>query len=224
MTGYLRPDERAANAKTKRVEGAKRLLEGGIKGVAGAAAGTALASKVLPWLSEYIPTDLAMKGLNKISPKLGEILRKGQEAGLDLKEGFDFIKSKAEPKEEETPKENRSIIEQYSPELHQFLDQEIKKGRDVLQAGALAQNDKRFMKIIDKIQKDHKTPWSAILQSVFGGGPSQATQSQQATPTRDLLRQQGQQQQPQQGGLDPELASLLQQGNSILSKFRGNRG
>src|SRR5271166_543989 len=181
--------------------------------------------KVAPFLSKYIPEQLAIKGLSKVSPKLGKFITGSMNQGFTFDAIKDFIGEKIEGESmQEPPQENRSIIEQYSPELHQFLDQEIKKGRDVLQAGALAQNDKRFMKIIDKIQKDHKTPWSAILQSVFGGGPSQATQSQQATPTRDLLRQQGQQQQPQQGGLDPELASLLQQGNSILSKFRGNRG
>ena len=174
--------------------------------------------KVAPFLSKYIPEQLAIKGLSKVSPKLGKFITGSMNQGFTFDAIKDFIGEKIEGESmQEPPQENRSIIEQYSPELHQFLDQEIKKGRDVLQAGALAQNDKRFMKIIEKIQKDHKTPWSAILQSVFGGGPGQATQSQQATPMRDLLGQQGQQQQPQQGGQGQQaLMSIMQKINQRL--------
>lgn len=44
-------------------------------------------------------------------------------------------------------------------------------------------------------------------------------QSQQPQPT-----QQAQSPQPQgQGGIDPQLAQLLQQGNALLQKFRGNQ-
>ncbi len=104
------------------------------------------------------------------------------------------------------PKENRNIIEQYSPELHQFIDQEVKNGRDLLQAGALAQNDKRFSKIIDKLSKDHKTPWSNILQAVYGG----AQQSQPQVQPQQSQQQSGQGQQA--------LASILEKINQRLGQ------
>lgn len=224
MTSHLRPDERAEAARARKPQMIKNALDIGVKGAAGAA----VASKVVPWLSELIPTDLAIKGINKVYPKLGEFLKKGQESGLDIKEGIDFIRSKSVDKE--PPKQNKNIIEQYSPELHQFIQQQIQNGQSPLAAGALAELEgkgtKGFKKVIQQIIKDHKAPWSAILQSVYGE-PGKGQKSQpEAVAVKDMLAQQGQQQpaQQQQGGVPPELQSLLQQGNAILSKFRGPRG
>lgn len=209
----MRPDERANQELIER----DRRFRGNIKNAAGAVVGTGLSiasSKVLPFLSEYLPVDLAMRGLDKVSPAIGRFLKKGQSMGLDIKEGMNYVKEQMMPKKEkEQPKENRNIIEQYSPELHQFIDQEVRKGRPLIQAGALAQNDRRFADIINKLQKDHKTPWSQILQSIYGGALKEQSQDQ------------GQMQQPQQGGgqgdIDPALQQLIQQGNSILQKFKG---
>ena len=209
----MRPDERANQELIER----DRRFRGNIKNAAGAVVGTGLSiasSKVLPFLSEYLPVDLAMRGLDKVSPAIGRFLKKGQSMGLDIKEGMNYVKEQMMPKKEkEQPQQNRNIIEQYSPELHQFIDQEVRKGRPLIQAGALAQNDRRFADIINKLQKDHKTPWSQILQSIYGGALKEQSQDQ------------GQMQQPQQGGgqgdIDPALQQLIQQGNSILQKFKG---
>lgn len=65
---------------------------------------------------------------------------------------------------------NQNIIEQYSPDLHQFLLSEIQKGRSPIEAGALAQVSGKFKKEIARITKDHKADWSAIIESVFGKG------------------------------------------------------
>ena len=221
-----RPDELANARDVERDEQKRSNIRRGITSAVSIGTGlgaAGAAEKILPFLSKYIPVDLAMKGINKVSPKIGEFLQRGQKAGLDVKEGLDFVKSQFTSALEPF-KEIRSIIEQYSPELHQFLDQEIKKGRDVMQAGALAQNDKRFMKIIDKIQKDHKTPWSAILQSVFGGGPGQSIQlPEEGTPVKDMLAQGNpfpQQGQQQQGGQGP-VGNRLQQALQLLKQSRG---
>lgn len=150
--------------------------------VGGAAATGALRgvlSKVLPFFSSQIPMDLATKGLSKVDPRIGNFLNKATQAGYGLKDAFSFFKDKASQGVEEAsqPKDQRSIIEQYSPELHQFLVGEIKKGRSPFEAGAIAQLQKPFMKIIEKIQKDHKTSFSSILQSIFGGGQTAQSKS-----------------------------------------------
>lgn len=197
----MRPDERANQELIER----DRRFRGNIKNIASAAVGTGLSiasSKVLPFLSEYLPVDLAMRGLDKVSPAIGRFLKKGQSMGLDIKEGMNYVKEQMMPKkEQEQPQENLNIIEQYSPELHQFIDQEVRKGRPLIQAGALAQNDRRFADVINKLQKDHKTPWSQILQSIYGGALKEQAQDQ------------GQMQKPQQGGGQGQnrLASVLQQ-------------
>jgi hypothetical protein len=53
----------------------------------------------LPFLSEGLPLGIAMKGLQKISPKLASYLKRGQKLGLDVEEGMRFIKDKLQPQD-----------------------------------------------------------------------------------------------------------------------------
>jgi hypothetical protein len=207
----LRSEEQANEAE---VERDKRFRGNVGKGAAAAASiGTAavagpLAARVMPFLNQYIPAALAVKGINKVSPKLGSFLKKGEEMGLNVQEGLDFLKEKL-TKGTETAKESRNLIQQYSPELHEFIDQEIKKGRTAIEAGAIAQHDKRFKDVITKLSKDHKTPWSSILESVYGSQGQAQPQSQQQQPP---------QQPGQQGGQGQ--AALM----AILQKIQQSRG
>jgi hypothetical protein len=154
-------------------------------GNVGATAATAylgggVINRVLPFLSQYIPQDLVKKGLSKIDPRYGKFIDKALAGGQSIDEIKDFIGEKIKESPEGKPKEERNIIQQYSPELHEFIDQEVKKGRKPVEAGAIAQQDKRFSKIIDKLSKDHKTPWSNILESIYGqmGQMRQAKQNE----------------------------------------------
>jgi hypothetical protein len=200
----LRSDEEANQAEIERDKRLRGNIAKGVKAAASigaASVGGPLASKIMPFLNQYIPSSLAVKGISKVSPKLGSFLKKGQEMGLDIEEGLNFIKNEMSgEKAKENAKENRNIIEQYSPELHQFIDQEIKKGRKPIEAGAIAQNDKRFKNVIGKLMKDHKTPWSNILESVYGS--SEMAQQPQNTSSEV------QQQQPGQG--QAALMAILQ--------------
>ncbi len=168
----LRPDEKAAIAE---VELDKRFRDKASSlGKAGVAAASAsIAPKILPFLSEFLPVDLAIKGISKISPQLGDFFKRGQKAGLDLKEGLDYVRKDYETHTKQG-KDGRNLIEQYSPELHQFIDQQIRQGKKPLEAGALALLDakgqKDFKKVIQKITKDHNANWSNILEMVYGEG------------------------------------------------------
>ncbi len=208
----MRPDEQASMAEIERHKSKNQMIKKGLSlagRAAGAALGAGVSSKVMPFLSEYIPTDLALKGISKVAPKMGDFLKRGMEQGLNLKEGLDYIKSRFEsPNEQSQAKDQRTIVEQYSPELHQFMEQEIKGGRRPIEAGALAQNDKRFEKIIKKMSEDHKTPWSKILEGVYGAGETSQTQQQQPQP---------QQQAQQPGGGQEALMAILQK----LQQARG---
>ncbi len=138
--------------------------------------GGAAINRVLPFLSKYIPEELAIKGLNKIDPRFGKFINKAMAAGQTFEEVKDFIGSKVEEGVEQSKpaKENRNIVEMYSPELHQFIQEQIQSGRSPLEAGALASLGKKggkdFKKIIEKMEKEHKSPFSAILQTVYGQG------------------------------------------------------
>lgn len=161
--------------------------------------GASLLKRALPFFNKYIPQDVAIKGLNKIDPRFGKFINKAMSEGKTFEEIKEFIQSlnekadqivpetdptdylnasgfpkkkedKTAEKKEEKTIDKRNLIQQYSDELFQFIENEINKGRPVIEAGALAQNDKRFTKIIDKLTKDHKTTWSNILQTIFGSG------------------------------------------------------
>jgi len=153
-----RPSERVADEDIRRAQKTQNIG----KGLIGAAA----ASRIVPFLSEHIPLDLAVKGISKISPKLGSFLQSGMDKGLDAKSGLSFIKDNFN-KTKSAP-DQRSIIQQYSPELNEFLQKEIQNGRSPLEAGALAEFSGKYKKAINKMVEDHKTPFSSILESVFG--------------------------------------------------------
>lgn len=222
-----RSDISAADQQIKKSQNRNSLLKGGVNTIIAGASALGASSKILPFLSSYLTPDMAMKGINKIAPEVGKFLQNGMKSGLSLKSGLEYLRQNAVPKEakevEENAQESRNIIEQYSPELNQFIQEQIGKGLDPIQAGAIAQNDKRFSSVIQKLMKDHKTPWSNILQAVFGQGQQASGQAQQ-NPTNEGNAQQsmqGQQQQQPNQGIDPQLAQILQQGNALLQKFRG---
>ncbi len=128
----------------------------------------AILNKVLPFLNSYIPKNLAMKGISKINPILGKFIQSSEKQGHSMDDILDFIKQKAGTGEQQKPPEQQNIISQYSPELLSFLEDHITKGRAPLEAGALAQLDPKFKKIISKMEADHKAPFSSILQTIFG--------------------------------------------------------
>jgi len=223
MNNYLRPDEQATYGEIERSQRMDRNIKGAAKtagkasltaGSFALASGTKLASRILPFLSEYVPSDLAVKGINKISPELGGFLKKGMEKGLNIQDGLDFVKENL-TKQNEPAKANGNIIQQYSPELHDFIEQEIKKGRSPLQAGGIAVSDRRFSDIIKKLSKEHKMPWSSILESVYGADEMAQQPTQQASQQTQAQPQQ------QNQGLDPAVAQILQQGKALLQKFKG---
>ena len=173
MNSNLRSSEIASESEIRRAKERDESLKGGFKTAAkvgGAISGAGLSARILPFLSEYITPDLAIKGISKISPDLGKFLKKGMEKGLNVKDGLNYIKENLMQSEtkKEPPKQSLNIIEQESPELHQFLLSKIKEGLTPVQAATLAQNDKKFIQPINRLKNKHKVNWSAIIETVFG--------------------------------------------------------
>lgn len=197
----IRPDEKAVQSEVERDQQFRRNVGAGIGtavGVSTALGAGGATSRIIPFLSKMVPVDLAMKGLAKVSPKLGDFLKRGQSMGLNIEEGIQYLRDNIGTKKEPA-KDNRSIIEQYSPELHQFLSQQISGGRPPIEAAAIAYHDKRFSGIIQKLTKDHKTPWSQIIEVVYGSGqhggavnPKPADQQAQQRPLVDPNKEPGQ--------------------------------
>lgn len=162
-----RTDREAAEeyiSRSRRQEGLAKKAVG--TAAALAAPYTSMGSKLLPFLNKALPTGLAMKGIEKISPELANILKSGSKLGLDVNEGLEFFKDQV-TQETNQPAET---IKKYSDKLFQFLKNQIGAGRSPLEAGALAQNMKEFKQPIQKMQKDLQRNWSDILTDEFGEG------------------------------------------------------
>lgn len=192
----------------------------GLSAVGGGVAklGSQAVSKLIPgvaaFLSEYIPDNLSQKGLSKLDPRFGKFIQGAIDEGYSYEDLRGFMGDKI--KKEQPAKEDRNIIQQYSPELHQFIDQQVKSGRKPIEAAAIAQQDKKFSNIIKKLSKDHKTNWSQIVESIYGGmGQAQPQQAQQQ-PQEQM---QGQQQAPQQAQGQGQQALM-----AILQKIQQARG
>src|ERR1700690_2790541 len=99
------PDELAAEAEIERSQGRDKLVKKGLAAGAGLAL-SAGATRLLPFLNEHIPIDLAIKGISKINPKIGNLLHEGTKMGLNVSEGLDYLKSQFGKSEEPAKKGN----------------------------------------------------------------------------------------------------------------------
>lgn len=210
MISSLRPDEIAAETQIEKSRNFDSSIKKGVKGAVGLATGGAVlgaGARILPFLSELIPTDLAIKGINKVSPQVGKFLQKGMSQGLDIKDGLQFLKDNLGG-QQEPAKETRNVIEQYSPELFQFLNGEIQKGQSPIAAATQAAKSGKFSKEITKMQNDHKTGFGAIVQSIFGGGNMAQKHQGKAALQQSQQPQQGQAQAG--GNTDQALLAALE--------------
>lgn len=209
----------ASETQIEKNKARDQRLKSGLKTAASAAAtvaGVGLGSRIMPFLNDFIPVDLAIKGISKVAPEVGSFLKKGMKTGLDVKEGLSFIKNSLSGESKSAANQHQGIIEQYSPDLMRFLKDEIANGMPPQKAGAVARlMNKDFEKAIKQIEKDHKTDFSLLLQNIFGSAEQPQAQQEQS-------QMQGQQQQGQApGGIDPALMSIMQNMQSTMNKFRG---
>ena len=118
MSAYLRPDEQASKSQIERShswnKAAKKAGSTALN-IGATIAGAGIAQKILPFLNEFISPELALKGISKVSPKLGDILNRGMSRGLNLKDGLAYLKEQFEGKGQYAggePEEEEEEIEQ----------------------------------------------------------------------------------------------------------------
>jgi len=203
----MNPYERTADEMKRQSEGPKRFAKTAVgvgASVAGPSSFASILSRAAPFLSQYIPEDLAIKGLSKISPKFGKFVNDAINGGYDFNQVKDFIGQQVE-QSQESAKQNKNPIQQYSPDLHNFMLEQIKSGRPSLEAGALART--KFEKEIKKLEKDHKTSWSSLIESVYGSEKTKKSALEKFNQKRGFMQEErdrfnqgyGQQAQGQQG-------------------------
>ena len=166
----MNPYDKTSQELKRQQEGPKRFAKAaaGFGIAAGAGTFAPILSRMAPLLSQYIPQDLAIKGLTKISPNLGKFVKSAMDDGYDFEEVKNFMGEKIQ----ESTKAQKNIIEKESPELHQTIFDEIKKGMNPAKAaaGAIFDKSKRFEKAIKKLEKQHNKPFNDIVREVYGSG------------------------------------------------------
>ena|SRR6187551_1241099 len=206
----LRPDEEAAQANMEMERRSSDRIGKGISSavsLGGAMAGAGAFTKVLPFLSEHIPLDMAIKGISKVSPKVGDFLRRGQESGLDLKEGLEFIKEKITGNKQNLPEE-KNAIQMHSQKLFDLIEDMIDKGLSPMEAAAKISSDTNSLPIIKQMEKEYKADWYSIVESIFGR--SDSAKRPQAQPQQQPQQQQMAQSQGQ-GSNWNQIAEMLKQ-------------
>lgn len=190
---------------------AKNLLLGGL-------GGGAFIGKIAPFLSKYIPEQMAIKGLSKASPKLGKFIGASMNQGYSFDSIKDFIGNKIENESQQPSQESRNIIEMESPELHQTLLDLIRAGKKPFEAALEVAKNKKFLKNIMKLEKQNKSGWGKIVQAIFG---SEAVVPKSGL-SRESLVAQGQEQQPQEPqGPGPGQQALMQIMQKINQRLGG---
>ena len=227
--------QKAAEAQREGNEYPLRLLKNAGLTAATTAAGrlgVRAAGKLVPaigaLISKYVPDELSKAGLKKLDPRMGKFIDGGLKEGYayeDIRKNLEERVEKTQEQEQEQPQQSKNIVEQYSPELHSFISDQIKKGRNAYQAGAIASKDKRFADAIKKLTKDHGLPWHDILTQIYGGdgvqkkqGMMQQEDARFQTGYGDQLDQQGQQGQQQPGQGSQALMAILQKINQTLGQ------
>jgi hypothetical protein len=193
----MQPYQEASEESIRQSKLPGDILKKGVTTALGIAGGGAILNKISPFLNKFIPPDIALKGISKVDRRAGKFIEGALKEGNSKEDVRNFIKDKIQSSEQskqekQNAQENRNIIEQYSPELNEHIKQFIQKGENPLQAGARARVDKKFANIIKQMEKDHKTDWSSILQTVYGG-------QEQNQPQQQVQQQSQQTQQAGQG-------------------------
>lgn len=197
MTNYLRPDEMATNAEINRFEKRNEDIKSVIKTASQIGlglGGATIASKISPFLSPYLTEDLALKGISKVAPKVGDFLKSGMSQGLTLKSGLDFLKENmAQKTKAENKTQNTNILDQYSPELREFIEERINSGKSPTYAAGVALETDKFKDLIKKIVKDHKLDnvfgFHNLIKSLYGNGieENQSLTDQQNSQEEDPI-------------------------------------
>lgn len=226
----MEPYERASQTLRQGKDQPINLLKNIGMTAAGAGAahlGAKALAKITPavgaLISKYVPDNLSMAGLNKINPGFGKFIQGALDAGHTYDEIRGFISEKVEKSQNQINSNKKNIIEQHSPELHQFIEQEIQKGRSPLQAGALAVQEQKggkgFRSVIEKLVKQHKTDWPSILEAVYGASNAQKENAPQQSPAQSPQAPQANQAQVTQGGMAQEDQALLTGINNLMQKL-----
>lgn len=181
---FPRPDELASMAEIERGKKYRGLAKSTISTAASLGGYTQLAGKLLPFLNENLPIDIAMKGIKKFSPNLAKLLNKGATMGLDIGEGLEYIKDRISPKPEEKTSIFKDLIKGIDiaslPESQQKQLGFLQMAAEELEKKGVGPNDEPFKKLAKKIKDVLKGKTKVLEAEAMEMQPEQSIQPQQA--------------------------------------------
>jgi len=113
----MRPQKQASQKEVEQSYEPKKLL-GQAASLAGGVAGGSALARFIPLLSNLIPSSLAVKGLSKISPRLGNFFAGITSTGNTIDDGLDYLRKQAGLKDEED--EDEKLSQGYQGQLDQL--------------------------------------------------------------------------------------------------------
>lgn len=208
----LRPEEIASQSEIYSAGKRTERLKSGVKtaaGLAGAGLSASVIQKIAPFFTEFLTPEIAVKGISKVSPQLGEFFKRGMQKGLPIEEGLDYLKNNILSSEEK-PKDKRGIILQHSDKLDAFIKDLLSKGHNFAQVAAKALQSKEHGKIARKIEDSNDIPLTSLIRAEYGDLLKNA-QSQQSEQQAQIQQPSGPQQQARQPSeADAALMASLQ--------------
>jgi hypothetical protein len=220
----LRPDELSSLSQIERNKRKDSLIKKGASAVVGTGAtllGAGLASKVMPFLNEFVPLELALKGINKVAPQIGQFLKKGQSMGLNVQQGLQFLKNNLQPNQQTQQANPLQEFETNYPDIAQALNGYIQQGQSPDAAAAILKSSTPFGKKIQDLEKSVGKNFIDYVLELFGNPQQQISQQpQQAAPQAQQQMQQAQQGQ-QAGGLNPQLMQIMNGIRTAMNNLSG---
>jgi len=196
-------------------------------GAAASYTGLPMAARVLPFLNKYIPAGLAVKGLSKVDPRLGNFVETALKNGGTIEEAKEFIKEKIDqdPAIQDVKKDNP--IFKFSKKLGKLIDDAIGTGHTIDEVEGMARSPgNKFKKDIDQIEKSFGMTFKDLLRSIYGGEKEKKPEKkqlqampEQAMPDQRISIAQQQQQQQQQQPSDMQSSPLFQMMKNINERM-----
>jgi hypothetical protein len=220
----LRPDELSSLSQIERNKRKDSLIKKGASAVVGTGAtllGAGLASKVMPFLNEFVPLELALKGINKVAPQIGQFLKKGQSMGLNVQQGLQFLKNNLQPNQQTQQANPLQEFETNYPDIAQALNGYIQQGQSPDAAAAILKSSTPFGKKIQDLEKSVGKNFIDYVLELFGNPQQQISQQpQQAAPqAQQQMQQPHQAQQP--GGINPQLQQIMNGIRTAMQNLSG---
>lgn len=226
---YQRADEIASEKEGKRIE----KFNEGIKTVGKMGLNLAMATRMAPFLSQYITPDIALKGISKINPKVGSFLKKGMETGLPIKEGLEFLKGKIDNTIDESKVKSgpKSLFDEFlgatePSTLSEGQQAQLAFLRNVteqLEAKGVGKDNPALKRIRKKVKDVIEGKVSEVLGQAMAMQPQKGQQMPETQPPQQMPM--GQPQAPMQQPGQPTQPGQGQQAlMAILQKIQAQRG